>query len=174
MSDKAPGRKTGRIMMILAWIAGLAVAMHFFSQWEARRYNPNQSPVSQHSGNAIEVTLESNSQGHYLLNGRINQQEVTFIIDTGASQVSIPAEIAEKIGLKPGSPITLNTANGRATGHRTEIETLSLGDIQLHGVQALIVPNMGKSYVLLGMSALNHLEFTQRSGTLLLRQYIDQ
>lgn len=174
MRERAPGRKAGRIMMILAWIAGLLLAMHFFSLWEERQNNPNPSPASQHTGSTIEVTLESNRQGHYLFNGQINQQDVTFIIDTGASQVSIPAKLGERLGLSPGAPIALNTANGRTTGHRTEIATLSMGDIQLHEVPALLVPNMEQDYVLLGMSALNHLEFTQRSGTLLLRQYIDQ
>ncbi|MEX5354424.1 TIGR02281 family clan AA aspartic protease, partial [Pseudomonas juntendi] len=67
---------------------------------------------------------------------------------------------------------TLSTANGRATGWRTRLDRLQLGDIRLSGVAALIVPGMDGDEVLLGMSALKQLEFTQRDGTLVLRQNI--
>ena len=64
----------------------------------------------------------------------------------------------------------ISTANGTARGWRTAIDSLQLGDIQLHQVAAIIVPNMDGEHVLLGMSALKKLEFTQRDGTLVLRQ----
>ena len=66
----------------------------------------------------------------------------------------------------------LSTANGTVTGWRTRLTSLQLGDIQLYDVAAIIVPNMGDEQVLLGMSALKQLEFTQRDGTLVLRQNI--
>ena len=47
---------------------------------------------------------------------------------------------------------------------------LQLGDIQLREVAALITPGMEGHEVLLGMSALKQLEFTQKGGTLVLRQ----
>ena len=50
------------------------------------------------------------------------------------------------------------------------MDSLQLGDIQLQQVAAIIVPNMPGGQVLLGMSALKQLEFTQRDGTLVLRQ----
>ncbi|WP_346427727.1 retropepsin-like aspartic protease family protein, partial [Pseudomonas aeruginosa] len=50
------------------------------------------------------------------------------------------------------------------------LDQLQLGDIRLSGVAALIAPGMDGDEVLLGMSALKQLEFTQRDGTLVLRQ----
>lgn len=58
---------------------------------------------------------------------------------------------------------------GKRAG-RTRLDSLQLGDIVLRDVRALVVPGLGGEQVLLGMSALKQLEFTQRGGTLLLRQ----
>ncbi len=66
--------------------------------------------------------------------------------------------------------MTLSTANGRTEGYRTRVDRLQLGDIVLRDVRAIVVPGLDGDQVLLGMSALNKLEFTQRGGTMLLRQ----
>ncbi|MBM7061209.1 TIGR02281 family clan AA aspartic protease [Pseudomonas sp. UL073] len=161
-------------MLLLAWGAGLLLATHFFGVWEARRDNPNQQPQSVHGDGFIEVRLASGRGGHYLLDGRIDATAVTFLLDTGATQVAIPAGLAKRLELAPGAPVELSTANGRVTGWRTRLNQLQLGDIVLHDVAALIVPNMDGDQVLLGMSALRQLEFTQRDGTLVLRQSTPQ
>ncbi len=103
-------------------------------------------------------------------NGQINGQAVTFLLDTGATQVALPQRVADRLGLPRGLPITLDTANGRSQGWRTRLANLQLGDIRLSGVAALIAPGMDGDEVLLGMSALKQLDFTQRDGTLVLRQ----
>lgn len=170
MSTAQPGRLAGRIMLLLAWVAALVLATWFFGNWEESRRNPNQSPVSVRSADYVEVRLASNPQGHYLLDGQINGRAVTLLLDTGATQVAIPRAVAKRLGLKPGAPVTVVTASGRATAHSTRLDSLQLGEIRLTDVPALIVPDMPGNDVLLGMSALKHLEFTQRAGTLVLRQ----
>lgn len=171
MSAVPPGKRLGRIMLLLAWAAGILLATRFFAQWEESRYNPNPSPESLHSGSHIEVRLQGDGQGHFRASGSINGHPVLFLLDTGATDVAVPEALAERLGLERGTPIELLTANGRATGYRTRLERLQLGDIVLHDVRALIAPGMGNDQVLLGMSALRQLEFTQRAGTLVLRQY---
>ncbi|MBB2495321.1 retropepsin-like aspartic protease family protein [Aquipseudomonas ullengensis] len=171
MSDTPPaGQRAGRVMLICAWIAALALATYWFGNWEERRANPNQQPQSMHGEGFIEVRLASGRGGHYLLDGQIDGQTVTFLLDTGASAVAIPADLAKRLGLTRGAPVTLKTANGLSTGYRTHLTSLQLGEIQLHDVAALITPGMDGDEVLLGMSALKQLEFTQRDGTLVLRQ----
>ena len=76
----------------------------------------------------------------------------------------------KELGLQPGAPVQIRTANGTVTGWRTRLGLLQLGDIQLREVAALITPGMEGHEVLLGMSALKQLEFTQKGGTLVLRQ----
>ncbi len=158
-------------MLVLAWGAALWLATRFFADWEQSRFNPNREPVSIVQGDQIEVRLESNIQGHFVADGLINGQPVTFLLDTGATDVAIPAELAEELGLARGAPVRLQTANGQTTGHRTVLDSLALGDIVLLDVRALIAPGFGGEQVLLGMSALKQLEFTQRAGTLVLRQH---
>lgn len=157
-------------MLVLAWGAGLLLATQFFGAWEDGQRNPNRHPESLHGSNYVEVRLASSRQGHYVADGHINGAPVTFLLDTGATQVAVPIELAERLGLQPGAPILISTANGQAMAHRTRLDSLQLGDIVLRDVDALIAPGMGGEDVLLGMSALKQLEFTQRAGTLVLRQ----
>ncbi|MHB0807260.1 TIGR02281 family clan AA aspartic protease [Stutzerimonas stutzeri] len=165
------GRRAGRVMLVLAWGAGILLATRFFADWEESRYNPNRQPVSVVQGDHIEVLLEGNVQGHFVADGRINGKPVTFLLDTGATDVAIPAELAEELGLSRGAPVNLLTANGQTTGFRTRLESLALGEIVLRDVRAIVAPGFGGDQILLGMSALKQLEFTQRAGTLVLRQH---
>ena len=170
MSEQTPGKGVGRVFMIVAWCAGLYLAAQFFGRWEQRQQNPNTEVTSQQGEGYIEVKLLGNAQGHFVASGRINNVPVEFLLDTGATDVAVPAELAERLGLKRGLPVTLSTANGRSQGYRTHLDRLQLGDIVLQDVRALVAPGLGGEQVLLGMSALKQLEFTQRGGTLLLRQ----
>ncbi|MNZ72660.1 hypothetical protein D3C78_910450 [compost metagenome] len=170
MSSQPPGKRLGRVMLILAWGAGIVLATRYFGQWEAQQHNPNMQPQSLHGDGYVEVRLLGNRQGHYVLDGRIDGHPVTFLLDTGATQVAVPQELAERLDLPRGAPVTLNTANGRTEGWRTRLSSLDLGDIRLHDVPALVAPGMEGGEVLLGMSALKQLEFSQRDGTLVLRQ----
>ncbi len=92
------------------------------------------------------------------------------MLDTGATTVSVPAAVAHRLGLKRGPPVLSNTANGTITTYLTRLASVSVGDITLHNVKANINPHMGGNEVLLGMSFLKHLEFTQRGDTLTLKQ----
>lgn len=168
--SQPPGKRAGRVLLILAWAAGLFLATRFFGDWEQRQANPNAQVSSQHGEGFIEVRLAGNGQGHFVADGQINGQAVHFLLDTGATDVAIPERLAAKLDLEHGAPVMLSTANGRTQGYRTRLQTLQLGDILLHDVRALVVPGLDGEQVLLGMSALKQLEFTQRSGTLLLRQ----
>lgn len=120
--------------------------------------------------NAIEVRLQGNRGGHYLTGGYINGEPVTLLLDTGATMVAVPAGLASELGLRRGPAFMVTTANGMAESFRTRIDRLQIGDIELRDVDAAIVPGMGSDDVLLGMSALRQLDFSQRGGELLLRQ----
>lgn len=170
MTPQTPGKRAGRVFLVLAWCAGLFLATRFFGEWEARQHNPNVVVSSEQGDGFIEVKLVSNNQGHFVASGQINGQPVDFMLDTGATDVSIPASLAERLKLEEGFGVTLSTANGLSQGYRTRIDRLQVGDIVLRDVRALVAPGLDGNQVLLGMSALNKLEFTQRGGTMLLRQ----
>ncbi|OLS61049.1 retropepsin-like aspartic protease family protein [Pseudomonas putida] len=171
--SQTPGQRIGRVFMVLAWAAGLFLATRFFGAWEDKQANPNSQVTSQHGDGFVEVRLLGNGQGHFVADGLINGQAVHFLLDTGATDVAIPEPLARDFGLERGAPVTVSTANGRAEGYRTRLDSVQLGDILLRDVRALVVPGLDGSQVLLGMSALKQLEFTQRGGTLLLRQTLN-
>jgi aspartyl protease family protein len=170
MSQQTPGKRAGRVLMVLAWCAALFLATRFFGQWEERQQNPNVVVSSELGDGFVEVKLIGNGQGHFVASGHINGQPVSFMLDTGATDVAIPAQLAQRLKLEQGFGVTLSTANGRTEGYRTRVDRLQLGDIVLRDVRAIVVPGLDGDQVLLGMSALNKLEFTQRGGTMLLRQ----
>jgi aspartyl protease family protein len=157
-------------MLIIAWAAALFLATRFFGEWEQRQENPNTHVTSEHGDGYVEVQLASNRQGHFVMTGQINARSVQFMLDTGATDVAIPDDVAQALGLLQGERVQVSTANGRADAFRTTLKRLQIGDIVLNDVRAMVVPGLDGDQVLLGMSAMKQLEFTQRGGTLLLRQ----
>lgn len=156
--------------MIIAWAAALFLATRFFGEWEQRQENPNTVVASEHGNGYVEVKLTSNRDGHFVMTGQINARPVQFMLDTGATNVAVPESVAETLRLERGERVQVSTANGRTDAFRTTLQRLQIGDIVLNNVRALVVPGLDGEQVLLGMSAVKQLEFTQRGGTLLLRQ----
>ncbi len=171
--DNSP-RKMGITMFILAWVVIFIMGTAFFDDLLVEQQNPNRNPDSRTTQQGTkEVTLQSNRQHHYVANGLINGYETVFLLDTGATDVVIPQTLAKKIGLKANGKQQAYTANGVVTVYNTRLKSLQLGDIELTNINASINPAMDKDVVLLGMSALKQIEFTQRGETLILRQYDD-
>ena len=116
-----------------------------------------------------EVVLKRSRDGHYIFPGTINGRPVSFLLDTGATLVSVPAHRAEELGLAAGAHQQSVTANGMVVTRATRVEALAFGPFVMRGVPASLNPGMAGDQVLLGMSVLKHLEFTQRGDTLILR-----
>lgn len=161
----------GKTMMIIAWIIALGLLVAFFTYWESNAYNPNQTPNSQQSSTENIVVLQRNRYHHYVTQGEINTAEVTSLLDTGATDVVIPEHIANNLGLPKGNRQQALTANGIITVYDTRLAQLTIGDITLNKVNASINPAMKNDEILLGMSALKSIEFTQRGDQLTLKQY---
>lgn len=163
-------RGLGRGMLIVFWILALGLLTWGFGLWEKQLFNPNQSPVIADSSQYRQVILESNRQHHYVASGTINGRPVTFLLDTGATDVVIPAQLADRLKLRRGLAARAATANGFVTVYSTHLDSVSLGSIELNDIDASINPGMGGDGVLLGMSALRNIEFSQKDGQLILRQ----
>jgi aspartyl protease family protein len=83
--------------------------------------------------------------------------------------VSVPAHLADELGLKAGAHQPSVTANGTVDTRATRVGTLAFGPFTLRDVRASLNPGMADDQILLGMSVLKQLEFTQRGDTLVLR-----
>ena len=95
---------------------------------------------------------------------------MVFIVDTGASYVSIPEKIADKLKLKKGARYRTSTAAGQVSVYATKLNEVSIGDISLQNVAASINPHNPDGEVLLGMSFLRRLEISHKDGELTIRQ----
>lgn len=165
-------KRMGVGMQVMAWVALLALLTLYFGDVLDRQRNPNRSVSTEVSSEGIrEVELKRNRMGHYVTAGTINGEPVVFLLDTGATGVAIPAAIAERLELPRGRGFTTNTANGPSRSYQTRLGEVGIGDIRLRNVDAAIAPGLQMREVLLGMSFLKYIEFTQRGNTLTLRQY---
>ncbi|GLX77778.1 hypothetical protein tinsulaeT_11180 [Thalassotalea insulae] len=161
----------GRYFIWLAWIIAIILLIYLFQDLLEKQWNPNQQPEYRltNAGQA-EVVLQQNHYGHYVTQGTINGYPVTFLLDTGATSVSIPAHLAKQLELTKTGSYLVQTANGSVRVFQTHINELTIGNIILNDVNANINPGMQADEILLGMSALKKVEFTQSGKQLVLRQ----
>ncbi len=169
---KDPQKAIAGWMIVAIWLLIFGLLTLFFQDYLDKQRNPNQS-VNSSLGEegAREVVLERNRFGHYLVTGDINGHKVEFMLDTGATQIAIPSKMASKIGLSRLYEAEIHTANGTALAYGTKLKTVSVGDIKLTNLNAMITPGMSGDIALLGMGFLKHIEFTQRGNVLILRQF---
>lgn len=163
--------RIGKLMVYAAWILAAALLTWVFSGLLEWQRNPNsQVHTTVSKDRAKEVVLKRNRFGHYVATGQINGESVEFLLDTGATLVSVPIAIAQRLGLKPGARRLVQTANGEIMTYATILGSVKIGAIERAGVRAAINPNSSSDAVLLGMTYLKHLDLIQRGDTLTLRQ----
>lgn len=157
-------------MRHLTWLIALLLLTMLFNNWLDKQHNPNALVVSAAGLNkSSPVVLQRNRQGHYVASGLINDQPIVFLLDTGATVISIPENLANDLGLIKGKATRVNTANGTISVYSTRIDSVQLGNIKLQNVEGHINPFMKGDTALLGMSFLKHLELKQSGNTLQLK-----
>jgi aspartyl protease family protein len=123
----------------------------------------------QSEGGGRQIVLSAESGGHFFSNGTINGKTVRFLVDTGATNISMSQEDADRIGLdyKNGQRGMSRTANGVIPVYRTSLTSVRVGDVQVYNVDATIVPGQ-MSYVLLGNSFLTRFQMRRDNDKLTL------
>ena len=130
--------------------------------------------LSAGSSSGSSVTLTADPQGHYQTLGQVNGGTVTFLVDTGATSIALPSADARRLGINylNGQRGFTQTANGRAAAYRVTLDTVKVGDITLHAVEAVVLEGDGLKIALLGMSFLNRTEMKRDGQALtLIRRY---
>ena len=153
-------------MALVASLLVLGMFYFYFDSSLQARNNPNRGLKV---APGIELVLKRGGDGHYVFPGTINGRPVSFLLDTGATLVSVPAHLAPELGLRAGAFQQSITANGTVSTRATLLDSLAFGPFDLRSVPASLNPGMTDNQVLLGMNVLKHLEFTQRGDTLILR-----
>lgn len=119
-----------------------------------------------------KVTLAADPRGHFYVEGAVNRVPVRFVVDTGATMVSLPQRDAERLGIdyRSGRRGTSRTANGLATVYLVRLDAVRIGGIELHGIDGLVHEGPGLDQALLGMSFLNRLVMQRDGPTMTLMQ----
>jgi len=123
-------------------------------------------------GPALEHVVEANPSGHYVIEAMVNGAPVTFLVDTGASEIVLTLDDARRIGLEPRTLAftqRFSTANGEVRGAPVVLREIRIGQFRLLDVAAS-VNEAPLALSLLGMSFLEQLSgYEVERGRLILR-----
>ena len=124
-------------------------------------------------GGGTQIVLAGDSAGHFFSAGSINGKSVRFLVDTGATFVSMGVNEAERLGIdyRAGRPGVTNTANGAMAVYKVALASVRVGDVQVYNVEAL-VGQAPMEVVLLGNSFLTRFQMKRENDTMTLsRRY---
>jgi aspartyl protease family protein len=122
-------------------------------------------------GGGNRIVLPVSSGGHFMAQGAINGRSVTFMLDTGATNVAMSAADAQRLGLdfSKGQPVRMNTANGVAQGYRLTLNSVRVGEVEVYDVEA-IVSQQPMPYILLGNSFISRFSMRRDADQMVLEK----
>jgi aspartyl protease family protein len=118
-----------------------------------------------------KIVMTADIQGHFYTTGTVNGTSVRFVVDTGATSIALGPNDARRIGLdlRQGQRGMTSTANGQVVVTRIPLDTVKIGGITLHNVEAVVLP-AEMPVALLGMSFLNRMEMQRDGSTMTLKK----
>lgn len=120
------------------------------------------------------VIVPRDIYGHFHADGSVNGRQLEFVVDTGASVVTLTADDAAQLGIHPTESeytVLMRTANGPIRAAPTTLDMVEIGDIMVRDVPAVVMPDGVLSENLLGMSFLSRLRhFDYSDGRMVLEQ----
>ena len=130
----------------------------------------SQQHASRSTFSGASVVLNADTRGHFVTDGQINGVPIRFIVDTGATVISIPASEAGRMALdfRKGQMVMMNTANGTTPAYRIKLDTVRVGDVSVNNVDAVVMEAASLPAALLGMSFLNRMNMKREGDTMTL------
>ena len=118
-----------------------------------------------------KVKIKADNSGQYVKQGKINGKLVEFLVDTGATYVSINSNLAKQLRIKyeDGKQLIMETAMGQDTAYEVTLKSVKIGDIELRNVTGIVSDKMTDT-VLLGMSFLGKLKVKSEGMTMILEK----
>jgi aspartyl protease family protein len=130
-------------------------------------------PPSQVSSGGRTVTLNDNGHGYFGVEARVEGRSLDFVVDTGASSVSLRETAAARLGIHPTArdyTIRTQTANGIGKAAPVTLNSIEINGITVRDVRAIVVPDESLSINLLGMTFLSKVKWSHDRGRLVLEQ----
>lgn len=158
------------LKMALAWLLIFAAAFAVIALWDdfaalGRRLVGEASGDSRAIVAGETVRVRMAEDGHFWIDGKVNGEDVRFLVDSGATRTAINADTARSAGVEPSSdfPAMLDTANGRITVERARVARLEAGPIVREDVPVFVSEAFGDTNVL-GMNFLSSLRRWEVEG----------
>ena len=110
------------------------------------------------------------ADGHYWAEADVDGHEVRFLVDTGASAVSLTPDDARRLGFEPQSlaySYQVTTANGPTRAAKIKLDRVSVAGAEVHDVDAYVIES-GLETSLLGMTYLGRLSRFEATQTALI------
>lgn len=129
------------------------------------------APVSVGGGAARsgggEIVMTAGPGGHFLSDGAINGRAVRFMVDTGASVVSMSLADADRLGVdwRRGQPGMASTANGNMPIYLVNLASVRVGEVEVYNVNAA-VSQAPMPHVLLGNSFLGRFQMRRENDVM--------
>jgi aspartyl protease family protein len=121
------------------------------------------------SSGGSQIVLTAGSGGHFRTQGSINGRTVDFIVDTGATMVSMTVDEARRIGVRfdQGERGLSSTANGVVQSYRITLHSVRINDVEIFDVPASVSTG-SMPYVLLGNSYLTRFQMKRENDQMTL------
>lgn len=116
-------------------------------------------------GSGDALVLERDESGQFYLTATIDNEDVTFLVDTGADVVALTEATAERLGVLPAEDKFLplmKTASGTGYGAPVMLDSLEIGGATFHQVDAVVMKGLGTD--LMGQSVLRRVGALELSG----------
>lgn len=153
----------------MLWVAAIGLLGALYLLFSMLENDGSGTVSSVDSSGAAMVVLEQDRNGHYEAEGQINGRSVTFLVDTGATDVALPESTARALGLDFGPRVQVMTAAGPAGAWATRLDEVTVGGIRRKNVRATITDGEFNG-ILLGMSFLKYYDLQQQDGRLVIRE----
>ena len=159
--------RLGALAITGVWLVVACVLYLVFERIEQNR-QVSLKPYALSSG---ELVIPRQLNGHFEVEGEVNRQPVTFLVDTGASHVSVSEALATQAGLPAGQNITLHTANGQRPGQLVRSVPVRAGHLVLNDTSVTVgLSGLRPEQALLGQAFLKHFDVEIRRDEMVLRQ----
>ena len=108
---------------------------------------------------AREIVMTASSGGHFTPAGAINGQAVRFVVDTGATLVSMGKDEALRLNLDLSGARNgvSQTANGPVAVQIVVLDRVRVGEVEINNVGAVVMPQP-LPFILLGNSFLSRFQ----------------
>lgn len=152
----------GALGIVVFWLAVMGALYAGMSYWSRPRTVTVQADGA--------LVIPRHADGHFRVAGSVNGEPAMFLVDTGASLVSVSDSLARRARLGRGEPATFHTANGARSGRIVLADAVAVRGMVVTGLR------VGTGYTgrsddeaLLGQNFLQQFDVELRRDRMVLR-----